>query len=154
MNDNELIDRHHLLEIILWPNGDGTFRTILNSKERLKELGIYDDFKLTIPLTRSEHARLHMAGRTLSGETKKKLSESAKCRQFSDETRKKISESKKGKPSNRKGIKLSEETKKKMSEAQKGKPRGPMSVEARKKISEAQKAYWKNRKKMEVFEND
>lgn len=53
--------RHHLLEIILWPNEDGTFRTIHNSAKRLSELGIYDDFKMTIQVTASEHMRLHMS---------------------------------------------------------------------------------------------
>lgn len=46
-------------------------------------------------------------------ETKRKLSESAKGRQFSEETRRKLSETKKGKQ-------LSEETKRKMSESRKG----------------------------------
>lgn len=54
-----IYDRHHLLQIILWPNEDGTFRTILNSKERLKELGIYDEFKLTITIPRSQHIAMH-----------------------------------------------------------------------------------------------
>ena len=43
--------RHHLLEIILWPNGDDTFKTILNSRERLQQLGIYDDYKLNTGMT-------------------------------------------------------------------------------------------------------
>lgn len=55
------IHRHHLLEIILWPNEDGTFRTIHNSAKRLMELGIYDDFKMTIQITDSEHMSLHMS---------------------------------------------------------------------------------------------
>jgi hypothetical protein len=54
-----MIDRHHLLECILWPNGDGTFRKIINRAERLQELGIYDDYKLTIPLDKSTHQTLH-----------------------------------------------------------------------------------------------
>ena len=53
------MDRHHLLECILWPNGDGTFRKIVNSSKRIKELGIYNDFKLTIPMDHSTHMRLH-----------------------------------------------------------------------------------------------
>ena len=62
MNPNTIV-RHHLLELILWPNGDGTFREIVNSSERLKELGIYNDFKLTIEITCLEHNRLHRKGR-------------------------------------------------------------------------------------------
>lgn len=109
----EIIDRHHLLEIILWPNGDGTFRTILNSAERLKELGIYDDYKMTIPLTRSEHTKLHMKGRTVSEETKQKMSEAKKGKSpksFSDEHKQHIKDS-------RIGQTHSEETKKKLSDS-------------------------------------
>jgi hypothetical protein len=54
-----MIDRHHLLECILWPNGDGTFRKIVNRAKRLKELGIYDDFKLTIPIEHRAHTTMH-----------------------------------------------------------------------------------------------
>lgn len=134
INKNK-IDRHHLLEIILWPNGDGTFRTILNSRERLKELGIYDDFKMTIPLTKSEHQKLHnkegnnpFYGKTHSEETKKKMREAKKGernpfygKSLSKEHRKKISEANKVKMTGEKnpmyGRKHSEETKKKMREA-------------------------------------
>jgi hypothetical protein len=66
------IHRHHLLEIILWPNGDGTFRTILNSRKRLIELGIYFDYKMTIPVSKSEHSSLH--GRNRSEDTRRRLS--------------------------------------------------------------------------------
>lgn len=54
------IVRHHLLEIILWPNEDGTFTEIRNSAKRLTELGIYKDYKLTIVMNRSEHSSMHM----------------------------------------------------------------------------------------------
>lgn len=60
---SDRLDRHHLLEIILWPNPDGTFREIRNSKNRLKELGIYDDYKLCIEIPSDEHARLHHKGK-------------------------------------------------------------------------------------------
>ena len=79
------MDRHHLLEIILWPNGDGTFREIRNSRARLKELGIYNDWKMCIEIPCDEHARLHNRGdrnnmfnKSLvwSDESKNKLSES------------------------------------------------------------------------------
>ena len=56
------MDRHHLLEIILWPNEDGTFREIRNSVARLKELGIYNDWKLCIEIPHGEHTRLHKTG--------------------------------------------------------------------------------------------
>ena len=54
------IIRHHLLECILWPNGDGTFRKIVNLPDRLQKLGIYDDYKLTIPIERGVHASMHI----------------------------------------------------------------------------------------------
>lgn len=56
------MDRHHLLEIILWPNGDGTFREIRNSKSRLKELGVYNEWKMCIEIPHGEHTRLHKTG--------------------------------------------------------------------------------------------
>lgn len=54
-----MIDRHHLLECILWPNGDGTLRKIVNRAERLDVLGVYDDYKLTIPIDHSLHQTMH-----------------------------------------------------------------------------------------------
>jgi len=54
-----MIDKHHLLECILWPNGDGTFRKIVNTQKRLQELGIYDDYKLTIPIEHGTHSSMH-----------------------------------------------------------------------------------------------
>lgn len=54
-----MIDNHHLLECILWPNGDGSFRKIINTQKRLEKLGIYDDYKLTIPIERSIHQTMH-----------------------------------------------------------------------------------------------
>lgn len=53
------IDRHHLLECILWPNGDGTFRKIINTENRLKKLRIYRDYKLTIPIDSQVHISMH-----------------------------------------------------------------------------------------------
>lgn len=54
-----MTDRHHLLECILWPNGDGTFRKIINTQKRLESLGIYDDYKMTISIDRSIHQIMH-----------------------------------------------------------------------------------------------
>lgn len=132
MTNKNTIDRHHLLEIILWPNEDGSFTQISNSVARLKELGIYDDYKMTIPLTRSEHRKLH----NLS---------------MSESHRNKIREAMKGKRAGKKhplyGKPCSYVTKRKISESMKGKSRGPMSEEHRKKLSEARKIYWENRRK-------
>lgn len=153
MTDTEIMDRHHLLEIILWPNGDGTFTEIRNSAKRLEELGIYKDYKMTILLPHSEHMSLHRAGQTHSDETKKKMSEAKKGRPFSDEHRRKLSEAHKGQT-------LSDETRRKISEARKCKPHSDetrrkiaesmkgktMSAEQKQKLSEASRAYWARRK--------
>lgn len=120
MQDKTTIDRHHLLEIILWPNGDGTFKTILNSAERLKELGIYDDFKMTVPLTKAEHAKLHMMNQR-------------------NETKTKRAEALSGEKNGFYGRTHSADSKRKMSEAKKGKS---LSDETKQKMSEAKKAYW------------
>lgn len=105
MQDKNTIDRHHLLEIILWPNEDGTFREIRNSAERLKELGIYDDYRMTIELTRSEHSRLHAKGLKHSEAYKDKMSATMK-----------------GKNNHFYGKNHTKESKAKMSAALKGKP--------------------------------
>ena len=64
-------------------------------------------------LTNSEHTRLHMKGKTVTNETRRKMSEAKKGKTNSAEHRRKISES-------MKGIVRSEDTRKKMSEAKKG----------------------------------
>ena len=60
-------------------------------------------------LTRSEHRRLHMKGKTSP----------RKGVTLSEETRRKLSEAQKGKTSPRKGVTLSAETRRKLSEAKK-----------------------------------
>ena len=62
MMDKDTLVRHHLLEIILWPNKDGSFTEIRNTVEDLQSLGIYDDYKLVINISVSEHAKLHLLG--------------------------------------------------------------------------------------------
>lgn len=109
--------RHHLLEIILWPNSDGTFRKILNSKKRLKELGIYDDWKLTITIPADEHSRMHASNR--SDATKQKISAANTGKKHSEEAKAKMSASQIGN-TKAKGYKHSEEAKRKMSAAKKG----------------------------------
>lgn len=81
-----------------------------------------------IYLTHSEHIRLHMKGKHLNEESKRKMSESHK-----------------GKPAWAKGKhwSLREETKRKMSEANKGKH---LREETCKKISESVKRYFKSKK--------
>ncbi len=127
------MDRHHLLEIILWPNGDGTFRKIINTAKRLSELGIYDDWKLTITIPASEHSRMHGYNRT--DEHRAKLSALLKGKKRSKETREKMSKAKIGN-TNAKGMKHSEEAKAKMSAAKKGYKH---SEETKAKMSAAKK---------------
>ena len=78
-------------------------------------------------LTKSEHSKLHNKGKTLSEETKQRLSIAHKRENLSEETRRKMSDSQKGK-------KLSEETRRKMSDSRK---RENLSEETRRKLSEA-----------------
>ena len=68
-------------------------------------------------LTHAEHISLHMKGKHLSDETRKKISDALKGCTLSEETRKKISEAMKGK----KLKPFTDEHRKKMSEAKKGK---------------------------------
>lgn len=71
MPNKDSIVRHHLLELMFYIDENGNKITINNSVERLKELGIYDDWKMCIEMTQSEHMRLHMTN--LSDETKAKM---------------------------------------------------------------------------------
>lgn len=75
----------------------------------------------------SDHNKLHMTGRTLSDETKKKMSESHKGKTFSEEHKQKISESKKG-------VIFSEEHKQNLSDSLTGKT---LSEEHKIKLSES-----------------
>lgn len=51
--------RHHLLEILFYFDTDGNKIFIQNSVEKLKKLKIYDEYKLCITITKSEHFTLH-----------------------------------------------------------------------------------------------
>ena len=86
-----------------------------------------------------------MKGRSLSEETRRKISESRKGHVASEETRRKISES-------RKGISHTEEERRKMSEALKGHKawnKGlSASEETKRKLSEARKEYWRKKKEL------
>lgn len=128
------MDRHHLLEIILWPNSDGTFRKIINTEERLRELGIYDDWKLTITIPADVHSRMHSNNRPDGywDKVSKSMSEAKKLnpirywqnKNLSEEHRQKISDSLKGHTPWNKGLKTgivtAEETKAKLSASLKG----------------------------------
>ena len=90
------MDRHHLLEIILWPNEYGTFRTILNSRKRLKELGIYDDFKMTIKIPAEVHSRMHRKAEIDAGIVPQPPDNTGKHWNLSENTKKKQSSAMKG----------------------------------------------------------
>ena len=129
-------DLHHRLELTL----DGEFAL---SQKQLKMHDMYYNrpYYELIFLTHSEHRRLHMKGRTVTCETRSRMSESHKGRTFSEDTCRKISESKKGK----KLAPFSEETRKKMSEAKKGEKNAfygkHHTDDTRRKISEAHKGH-------------
>ena len=113
VNDNtQTWHLHHRNEFTL----DGKFAHTANE---LKEMNMY--FKRPanelIFLTPSEHTCMHMKGKHLSDETRKKISDALKGCTLSEETRKKISEAMKGK----KLKPFTDEHRKKMSEAKKGK---------------------------------
>ena len=76
--------------------------------------------------------------RTLSDETKHKISASHVGKTHSEEARRKISEGNKGRVSAMKGKHLTEETRKKLSDAHKGKKH---SAEARRKMSDSTRTY-------------
>lgn len=97
-------------------------------KERYKQWNIED----LIPMTNEEHVRLHFTGKSLSKETKRKISESmtgeknprygksmldGKSKEWIDDWKQRVSEAKKGYPSSNKGKKMSEEQKHKISES-------------------------------------
>lgn len=140
---------HHRLELTL----DGEFAL---SREQLKMHDMYYSrpYYELIFLTRTEHTKLHSSSRTLTTDTKIKISKSLTGRSlseehrrkltgripwnkgktdiYSDETRMKMGEAKKGRT-------LSKEHRRKMSEAHKGKHH---TEESRRKISEAAKRRW------------
>ncbi len=110
------IERHHILEIITTKDGsDGDYGTIIiNSKERLKELGIYGSCHkenyglpswMICTCTSSEHKKLHMK---FDKEWNRKHSESIKGHTHSEETKKKMSESRKGRTHSFFGAKFKE----------------------------------------------
>ena len=104
---------HHRLELTL----DGEF-ALTQKQLKMHDMYYNRPYYELIFLTPSEHGRLHMKGRTVTNETRRKIGEAKK--------------GKKRKP-------FTEDHRKKMSEAHKGKHH---SDETRKMISEAQKRRW------------
>ena len=130
---------HHRLET---HTSDGERRLVNITRKELIALNMYYNRPADelIFLTIYEHSRLHMKGKHLSEETRKKIGAAQTGRHPSEETRKKIVEANKGRT-------VSEETRKKLREARKGKYTGKdnpfygktHSEETRKKLREAKK---------------
>lgn len=90
----------------------------ITAKE-LKALGKYYNIPASdlVFMTISEHRKLHQTGKKHTEETKNKMSEAAKGRQFSEEHKRNISEGQKGEKNHNFGKPKSNETKKKLSDA-------------------------------------
>ena len=106
-------------------------------------------------LTHAGHTALHMKGKNLSGENnphfgkphseeaRRKISESERGKTVSSETKKKLSAAKRGEKNPNFGKPLSEEHKRKIAESHK---RENLSIESRRKMSEAIKSWWEKRR--------
>lgn len=84
---------HHKMELI------ETGAVVNSTKQDLIDWGIYYNRPADelIFMTKIDHHRLHLKGKGLSEEAKRKLSESNKGKKYSDETKRKMSEAHKGK---------------------------------------------------------
>ena len=147
---------HHRLET---HNSDGERRLVDITATELKALDMYYNRPADelIFLTIYEHSRLHMKGKHLSEETRKKIGSASKGNNYalgykhSEEAKNKISEAMKGEKNSFYGRHHTEETKNKISEAQKGKYIGKdnpfygkhHSDELKKKLSEINKVRMK-----------
>lgn len=147
---------HHRLET---HNSDGERRLVDITAAELNALDMYYNrpSEELIFMTICEHSRLHMKGKHLSEETKKKIGEASKGNKYalgnriSEETKNRMSEAMKGENNPFYGKHHSEEAKKKNSEAHKGKYLGKdnpfygkhHSDELKKKLSEINKVRMK-----------
>ena len=155
---------HHRLET---HNSDGERRLVDITADELKALDMYYNRPADelIFMTIYEHSRLHMNGKHLSEETRKKISSAQKGRpawnkgkKMSAEFCRKNSESHKGEKNSFYGKHHTEESKRRNSEAHKGKYLGKdnpfygktHSEEAKKKIGEINKVKMKG---MRFFNN-
>ena len=154
---------HHRLET---HNSDGKRRLVDITADELKALDMYYHRPASelIFLPIYEHSRLHMKGKHLSEETRKKISEASKGNKYalgykhSEEAKNKIAEAMKGENNPFYGRHHTEEAKKKNAEAHKGKHLGKdnpfygkhHSDELKKKLSEINKVRVKG---MRFFNN-
>ena len=120
---------HHRLET---HNSDGEKRLVDITADELKALDMYYNRPADelIFMTIYEHSRLHMKGKHLSEETRKKIGAASKGNKYalgykhSEEAKNKISEAKKGEKNPFYGKHHSDEAKERMSAARKGKHLG------------------------------
>ena len=147
---------HHRLET---HNSDGKRRSVDITADELKALDMYYNRPADelIFMTIYEHSRLHMKGKHLSEETRKKLSAASKGNKYalgykhSEEAKNKIAEAMKGEKNPFYGRHHTEESKRRNSEAHKGKYLGKdnpfygkhHSDELKKKLSEINKVRMK-----------
>ena len=154
---------HHRLET---HNSDGERRLVDITADELKALGMYynrpADELIFIPIY--DHSRLHMKGKHLSEETRKKIGSASKGNKnalgyrHTDEAKNKIAEAMKGENNPFYGRHHTEESKRKNAEAHKGKHLGKdnpfygktHSEEVKKRISEKNKVKMKG---MRFFNN-
>lgn len=129
-------DCHHRLELI------ETGGVVDALAQDLIDWGIYYNRPADelIFLTHAEHMSLHNKNKKVSEETKKRMSESAKKRDF-------------GYLKVIKRAPVSEETKAKLSAAHKGKKMPPISEETREKMKASRKAYIQNRTQEQIESN-
>ena len=154
---------HHRLET---HNSDGERRLVDITADELKALDMYYNRPADelIFMTIYEHSRLHMKGKHLSEETKKKIGSAQKGNKYalghkhSEEAKNKIAEAMKGEKNPFYGRHHTEESKRMNSEAHKGKHLGKdnpfygkhHSDELKKKLSEINKVKMKG---MRFFNN-
>ena len=154
---------HHRLET---HNSDGERRLVDITADELKVLDMYYNRPADelIFMTIYEHSRLHMKGKHLSEETRKKIGSASKGNKYalgykhSEEAKNKISEAMKGEKNPFYGKHHSDEAKERMSAARKGKHLGKdnpfygktHSEEFRNKIGEINKVKMKG---MRFFNN-
>ena len=154
---------HHRLET---RNSDGERRLVDITADELKVLDMYYNRPADelIFMTIYEHSRLHMKGKHLSEETRKKIGSASKGNKYalgykhSEEAKNKISEAMKGEKNPFYGKHHSDEAKERMSAARKGKHLGKdnpfygktHSEEFRNKIGEINKVKMKG---MRFFNN-
>ena len=120
---------HHRLET---HNSDGERRLVDITADELKALDMYYNRPADelIFMTIYEHSRLHMKGKHLSEETRKKIGSAQKGNKYalghkhSEEAKNKIAEAMKGEKNPFYGKHHSEDARKKMREARKGKHLG------------------------------